>query len=225
MSDQHHEQFLWERCVLREPGFNHPLEYQENEHAGLNLEGNHVLVKVEACGVCFRDLVDREGRFPFMQLPVTPGHEVSGYVIQAGKDSRWAIGDRVATMHRDYCGTCSQCIQGQTSLCSQSAWVFGLMVDGGYASHLVSPDSALYAIPETIALKEASILHCTYGTAWRGLVTVGSIKAGERVVVTGANGGVGTAAIQIAKRFGAHVSAVARHKKHEVHLEFLEDLL
>ena len=150
-----------------------------------------VLIEVEACGVCHRDLLDRSGRFPFLQTPITPGHEVVGRIIAAGAEvSRWQVGDRVGTMHRDACGECGPCARGDTSLCTSAAWVFGLMVDGGYASHLLSPEAALFAVPDDVPAAGAAVMHCTFGTAYRNLVTVGGLKAGEKVVITGANGGV-----------------------------------
>jgi acryloyl-coenzyme A reductase len=211
----------WSKVQLCSSGFSDSLVFERESVPSPALDAKHVLIKVDACGVCYRDLVDRSGRFPFMQLPVTPGHEAAGVVLDAGPDSRWAIGDRVATMHRDRCGECVQCQQGFSSLCTQAAYVFGLMVDGGYASHLVAPDSALYAIPEDTDAKEASVFHCTFGTAWRGLLTVGGLKAGEHVLITGANGGVGSAAVQIAKRKGARVTAQVRD---EERVAFLKDL-
>lgn len=169
-----------------------------------------VLVRVEACGVCHRDLIDRAGRFRFVQLPVTPGHEAAGRVVEVGPDvSDFRVGDRVATLHRDFCGTCPACALGEPSLCTLSASVFGLLIDGGYATHLLAPERALYRVPEELGSATAAVLHCTFGTAYRGLSRAG-VRRGSRVLVTGANGGVGAAAIQVARRFGAHVVAVVR---------------
>lgn len=170
-----------------------------------------VRVRVEACGVCHRDLIDREGRFPWLQLPLTPGHEAVGVVEAVGREVReWQVGDRVGTLHRDHCGACAACTRGETSLCAGAAWVFGLVADGGYATHLFAPTNALYALPATGPGIDLCTLHCTAGTAWRGLVVQGHVQPGDRVVVTGANGGVGAAAIQVARRLGASVVAVVR---------------
>ena len=177
--------------------------------------GHEVLVEVDACGVCHRDLIDRAGRFPFQQLPITPGHEATGKVIAIGADVRdFEPGDRVASMHRDACGECAPCLAGETSLCDRAACVFGILADGGYARHLLAPESALYAVPAALSPPEAAILHCTFGTAYRDLKTLGNLRAGERVLITGANGGVGSAAVQIANRLGAHVVAAVRSEAH-----------
>lgn len=178
-------------------------------------QGDQLLVDVAACGVCHRDLIDREGRIPFMRLPVTPGHEAVGRVRQAGPDVReLAVGDRVATMHRDHCGDCPACQRGDVSLCSAAAWVLGLLADGGYASALLAPERCLFRVPESLADSQAAVMHCTFGTAFRGLTRGGTELAGGRVLITGANGGVGSAAIQVAKRLGAHVTAVTRQERH-----------
>jgi D-arabinose 1-dehydrogenase-like Zn-dependent alcohol dehydrogenase len=204
-----------ERVRLVRVGWDTPLHYEPEvvERAALGPTG--VRVAVEACGVCHRDLLDREGRFRFVQLPVTPGHETVGRVVEVGADvSGLRAGDRVATMHRDACGQCRSCSAGQTSLCESAAWVFGLLADGGYASELVAPASALYRVPETLAAAAAAVLHCTFGTAFRDLVTLARLRRGERALVTGANGGVGSAAVQVAVRSGAEVVAVVRDARH-----------
>jgi D-arabinose 1-dehydrogenase-like Zn-dependent alcohol dehydrogenase len=178
-----------------------------------------VVVEVEACGVCHRDLIDRSGRFPYLSLPVTPGHEAAGHVVSVGEDVKdFQVGDRVATLHRNACGACDVCLRGETCYCSTAAWVFGLIAEGGYASHVEGPESAFYRVPDTLDAGTVATLHCTFGTSWRSLVTVGQVQAGERVLVTGANGGVGLAGVQIAARAGADVTAVVRRPGFEARL-------
>lgn len=172
---------------------------------------DQVLVRVEACGVCYRDLIDREGRFPWIQLPITPGHEAVGRVIAVGAAvTTWKLGDRVGTLHRNHCGSCDACLRGDTSLCPHAAWVFGLIADGAYATHLLAPANALFAMPLDAPGVDLCALHCTAGTAFRGLTVQGKLSAGQSVLITGANGGVGAAGIQVARRLGARVTAVVR---------------
>lgn len=174
-----------------------------------------IAVAVEACGVCYRDCIDRDGRFKFMKLPVTPGHEVAGRVTAVGPQvTEWQVGDRVASMHRDFCGTCDACASGQTSLCASAAAVLGLLIDGGYAGQLVAPQRCFFRVPDGLPAAEAAILHCTFGTAYRGLARFGQVAPGMRVLVTGANGGVGSAAVQVARRLGASVIAAVRDERH-----------
>ncbi len=208
------------RARLLETGYERDLAFEPFQPQTPG--SGQVLVEVDACGVCYRDLVDRDGRFPWLQLPVTPGHEAAGRVVAVGPDvTRWAVGDRVGTLHRDHCGECPACRHGQTSLCPMAAWVFGLLADGCYASHVLAPENALYALPPDGPAEGLCTLHCTAGTAYRGLAVHGDLQAGQRVLVTGANGGVGGAAIQVAKRMGADVTAVVRHRRHGAFVESL----
>ncbi|MBW1758654.1 MAG: alcohol dehydrogenase catalytic domain-containing protein [Deltaproteobacteria bacterium] len=78
----------------------------------------------------------------------------------------WSIGDRVASTHRDYCGQCEPCKRESGSLCQGAAGVLGLMIDGGYASHLLAPERCFYAMADDIPAAEAAVLHCTFGTAY-----------------------------------------------------------
>lgn len=202
---------IFERARLTRMGWEADLICEQVEGPLPTPSGSQVLIEVGACGVCYRDLIDRSGRFPFLQTPITPGHEAAGRVIAVGPGvSEWQVGDHVATMHRDFCGECVQCKEGQTSLCTGAAHVFGLMADGGYATHLIAPQRSLYRLPDDMPSVEGAILHCTYGTAWRGMHYYGPVGAGHKVLVTGANGGVGAAAVQIAAKLGAEVVGVVR---------------
>ncbi|HEX3345255.1 MAG TPA: alcohol dehydrogenase catalytic domain-containing protein, partial [Polyangiaceae bacterium] len=124
------------RVRLVETGWDAPLGY-EADAPSAPLEAGQVRIAVEACGVCHRDLLDREGRFPFLRLPITPGHEAAGRVVELGPGvDGLRVGARVATMHRDACGDCVACRRGDTTLCVGAAWVLGLLADGGYATEL-----------------------------------------------------------------------------------------
>ena len=203
------------RARLTAVGLDADLAYEADAPALREPVRDQVVIEVEACGVCHRDLLDRTGRFPFLRTPVTPGHEAVGRVVAVGPTaSRWSVGDRVATMHRDHCGRCGPCKSGEVSLCQAAAHVFGLLVDGGYASHLMAPERALYAADPEMSSGAAAVLHCTFGTAWRGLHRLGAPASGSTVLVTGANGGVGSAAVQLASRLGHEVIAVVRDASH-----------
>ncbi len=205
------------RIELQTPGWDHDLV---PTHADApEPEPGQVRVQLQAAGVCHRDLIDRAGRIPFLSPPVVPGHEGAGIVDAVGEGvADWAVGDRVASMHRDACGRCGACLRGETSTCMLAAHVFGLTADGTYAAWVVAPQSAFYAVPMQLPDGLAAVLHCTFGTAWRSLVTVGGLQEGERVLITGANGGVGMAAVQIAARLAKRVVAVVRSPGHEERL-------
>ncbi len=211
-----------ERVRLLRTGWDEALSYDHDDAPLADPTGKNVLIEVEACGVCYRDLIDRDGRFAFIRTPITPGHEAVGRVVAIGPEVRdFAVGDRVGSMHRDACGACPGCLRGETMLCEGAAFVLGLLADGGYARHLLAPESALFPVPASLAPAEAAVMHCTFGTALHALSSLGKLAQGERVLITGANGGVGMAAIQIASRLGAEVVAVIRDGRHRAFVEGL----
>src|ERR1700682_5150096 len=106
------------RARLMQAGWEQDLVYEAEAAPPPAPQGKLLLLAVEAWGVCHRDLIDRSGRIPFMQFPITPGHEVVGRVLAVGSEvTRFRVGDRVGTLHRDGCGQCAACAAGETSLC------------------------------------------------------------------------------------------------------------
>ena len=210
------------RARLMRTGWDDDLLFEEVDEEIEDPAGEQVDIEVEACGVCYRDCIDREGRFPFIRVPITPGHEVVGRVIAVGAEvTDWKPGDRVGTMHGDSCGVCPACKEGKTSLCAGTGAVPGLLIDGGYATRMRAPQRSFFSVPEELPAAEAAVMHCTFGTAYRGLQRCGELRGGDHVLVTGANGGVGVAAIQVAARLGATVTAVVRDPRHESFLRKL----
>jgi acryloyl-coenzyme A reductase len=170
---------------------------------------NEVLVRVHASGVCGRDLIDRRGGFRLMKLPTILGHEFAGEVVEVGPGvSRWKPRDRVANLHRPFCGECRMCISGSVIDCERAWQSFGHTVDGAYAELCVAHERALVEIPPEIGFVDAASVGCTAGVALHALRQEAELQIGESVLVTGASGGVGLMAIQIAKRAGARVIAV-----------------
>ncbi|HZS42109.1 MAG TPA: alcohol dehydrogenase catalytic domain-containing protein [Polyangia bacterium] len=168
-----------------------------------------VLVRVAACGVCYRDLLDREGKYPFMKRPVVTGHEWAGEIVAIGAGVRqFAAGDRVATTHRPACGECAPCRAGDETHCQTAMASYGLTVDGGYAEEVLAWESSLVRVPDAVPLDGAAFLHCTAAVALRALRHHARLAAGQTVVMTGATGGVGVHALQVAKLLGARVVAV-----------------
>jgi len=209
------------RCVqIIETGWEKDLKLSALDSR--NPSGNEIKVRVQACGVCYRDCIDRRGQFAFINTPIIPGHEAVGEVVALGPDvTRFKIGDRVGSMHRDYCDACEACQRGQTSLCSFSTSALGLLIDGGYAEEMVLPEKCFFLMPKSLSDADAAIMHCTFGTAYRGLNQAGTLAPNSRVLITGANGGVGHAGIQVAKRLGAYVIAIVRNDAHRAWLSEL----
>lgn len=168
-----------------------------------------VLLRVRACGVCYHDVINRRGNLPRTSVPAILGHEVAGEVVEVGPDvAGWRTGDRAATLQRLSCGRCATCQSGRSSLCRADARFFGEELPGGYAEYMVAPVAGLGRVPEGLGWAEAATVCCTTGTAVHTVRTRGRVKAGERVLITGASGGVGLAAVQLARHDGAHVIAV-----------------
>ncbi|MDC0739823.1 zinc-binding dehydrogenase [Polyangium mundeleinium] len=172
---------------------------------------DEVLVRVRAAAVCGRDLIDRRGGFPLMKLPTILGHEFAGEIEAVGEEAAragFAPGDRVANLHRPACGECPRCVGGEELLCERAHQSFGHTVDGAYAELVAAHHRALVKIPASVPFEDASTLMCTAGVAYQALASRARLVAGETVVITGASGGVGTAAIQVARHLGARVVAV-----------------
>lgn len=169
------------------------------------------VVRVRAAAVCGRDLIDRRGGFPAMKLPTVLGHEFAGEIERVGRvaaERGFVPGDRVLNLHRPSCGACRSCTSGRPILCERAWQSLGHTIDGAYAELVSVHHGALVRIPESVPFDAASTLMCTAGVALQALRTRGRVERGEIVLVTGASGGVGVAAIQLARWLGATVIAV-----------------
>ena len=148
-----------------------------------------VRVRVEASGVNFADILARMGLYPDApKLPAVVGYEVAGIVDEAGEGVvGLANGDRVVAMTRF----------------------------GGYSDVVCVPRGLIQAQPANLGAEEAASIPVNYLTAWLMLVRLGNVRAGERVLVHACAGGVGLAAVQICRHFGAEVIGTASAGKHE----------
>ncbi|HWZ96963.1 MAG TPA: alcohol dehydrogenase [Candidatus Dormibacteraeota bacterium] len=169
----------------------------------------HVLIKVQACGVCHSDVLTKEGLWPGIQFPRIPGHEVAGIVDELGEGvSGWTKGQRVGVgWHGGHDGTCLQCRRGDFGNC-QNMKIAGVSYDGGYQQYMVAPVEALTAIPESLSDVEAAPLLCAGITTFNALRHSGA-KPGDLVAVQGI-GGLGHLGIQFANKFGYKVAAIGR---------------
>ncbi|MDC0711491.1 alcohol dehydrogenase catalytic domain-containing protein [Stigmatella sp. ncwal1] len=168
-----------------------------------------LLVRVRACGVCYHDVINRRGNLPRTHVPAILGHEAAGEVVEVGPDTPgWKVGDRVATLQRMSCGDCALCRTGRNSLCRKDNRFFGEELPGGYAQYLVAPVLGVGRVPENMPWEVAATACCTTGTAVHTVRTRGRVQPGETVLITGASGGVGLSAVQLAKADGARVIAV-----------------
>lgn len=167
-----------------------------------------VLVRVRAASLNHLDVWVRRGLPIETTMPHIGGSDVAGVVEEVGPEVEGVEVDaRVVVNPSLWCGRCEWCKRGEEPLCVRYR-ILGEHTQGGFAEYVVVPAANLYPIPDDVPFEEAAAAPLVFLTAWRGLISRGRLRAGEDVLVTGASGGVSTAAIQIAKLAGARVFAV-----------------
>jgi alcohol dehydrogenase len=152
------------------------------------------LIRVRACSLNYHDVFTRRG-MPGIKvpLPVVPGLDIAGEIAGLGPGIEgWHVGTRVL-IDPIYPGV----------------GLMGEMRDGGLAEYCTVSARQLIAIPDGVSFEEAAAIPVAYGTAHRMMTTNGPIEPGQKVLVLGASGGVGTAAVMLAKLAGAEVVAAA----------------
>tara|TARA_X000000368_G_scaffold71565_1_gene52228 strand:+ start:6973 stop:7947 length:975 start_codon:yes stop_codon:yes gene_type:complete len=156
------------------------LELNEVEEISDPIEG-HVQVSIQSVGISFPDVLQCRGEYQIKPtLPWTPGGESAGTVTKIGEGvSDIALGDRV------------------------------MMLGGGLIERVNVRSTGVWKIPDNFAYEKAAAVPVNYGTTWFALHQRGNIQSGETLLVTGAAGGTGSAAIQLGKAAGANVIAVA----------------
>ena len=172
------------------------------EHGGLDklvMEANYpdpkpgegqVVIKVGACSLNYHDVFTVRG-MPGIKVPVPViiGLDVAGEVAELGPGvSGWSVGDRVLINPID-----------------QKRGLTGEMFNGGLAEYFLASEEQLIRMPDGVSFAQAAALPVAYGTAHRMMFTNGGIKAGDRVMVLGASGGVGTCCVILAKMAGCEV--------------------
>jgi D-arabinose 1-dehydrogenase-like Zn-dependent alcohol dehydrogenase len=174
----------------------------------------HVLIKVQACGVCHSDVLTKEGAWPGIQYPRVPGHEVAGIIDELGAGvTAWKKGQRVGVgWHGGQDGTCLSCRRGDFRNCLNLK-IPGISYDGGYQQYMVAPVEALAAIPDTLSAVEAAPLLCAGITTYNALRHSGAMP-GDLVAVQGI-GGLGHLGIQFGNKFGYKVAAIGRGSENE----------
>jgi len=168
------------------------------------------IVRVRAVALNHLDVWVRRGvpghKFP---LPIITGAEVAGTIEQIeANDSGWAAGDDVLVAPGFSCGHCLACLSGNDPLCQRSG-IFGETTNGGAAEKMLVPVRNLVRKPPNLSFAEAAAIPLDFLTAWHMLVARAQLRPGETVLVQAGGSGVGSAAIQIAKLWGATVYATA----------------
>jgi alcohol dehydrogenase, propanol-preferring len=154
-----------------------------------------VLVAVDACGVCRTDLHVVDGELPDPKLPLVPGHQIVGRVVERGL--RFTTGDRVGIPWLGWtCGECRYCLSGRENLCDRARFT-GYQLDGGYAELAVADERFCFPVPEAYDDLQAAPLLCAGLIGYRSLRLAGD---GERLGLYG---------------FGASAHIVAQVARHE----------
>jgi NADPH:quinone reductase-like Zn-dependent oxidoreductase len=152
-----------------------------------------IVVGVRAVGVNPKDVMVRKGRFKILtgKPPITLGHDVAGEVLAAGPGAELRVGERVYGMINHFSGR-------------------------AYAERAVVKDADFARMPASLSFEEAAAIPLAAQTALQALRDLARVRAGHRVVIHGASGGVGTYAVQIAADLGAEVTATSSAKNREL---------
>jgi alcohol dehydrogenase len=154
----------------------------------------HVVLRVGASSFNYHDVFTVKG-MPGIKvpLPVVIGLDLAGTITELGEGVEgWKVGDRVLV-----------------NPLKPGVGLMGEMVDGGMAEYSLVDAAQLIRLPDAVSFEQAAALPVAYGTAHRMLITHNTVKAGDRVLILGASGGVGTACVILAKLLGAEVIACA----------------
>jgi NADPH2:quinone reductase len=163
--------------------FGPPEELTYTDVATPEPGAGEILIEAQSCGLNFPDSLIIENKYQTKPpLPFSPGGEVSGRIAKLGEGVQgFKTGDRVAAL---------------------TNW-------GGFAEYAVAAAAQTTRVPETMDLETASAFTLAYGTSYHALLQRAQLEAGETILILGAAGGVGLAAVEIAKACGAHVIAAA----------------
>jgi NADPH2:quinone reductase len=180
-----------------------------------------VCIDVKAGALNHLDVWTRKGLPGIdLEMPHIPGCDAAGVVTEVGEGvTRFEPGDHVTVSAGVSCGECEFCRHGEESLCV-SYHIIGEHVRGVHAEQAVVPEDNLVPVPDGVDWEVAGSASLVFQTAWRMLLSRGELSPGEKVLVLGASGGVGHAAVQIADYAGAEVYATASS---EEKLRYAED--
>jgi alcohol dehydrogenase len=179
--------------VLRKHGTLDELEIVNDYPRPVVTEG-HVVIRVRASSFNYHDVFTVKG-MPGIKvpLPVIIGLDMAGEIAEVGPGvSKWKAGDRVLI-----------------NPLNKKKGLMGEMLDGGMAEYCLVSADQLVAMPDGVSYEDAASLPVAYGTAHRMIITHNTVKKGDRVIVLGASGGVGTGSVLLAKLLGAEVIACA----------------
>ncbi len=191
---------------VREPGI--PPEFEIRDVSEPSARAGQVVLQVEAAGLCGHDVAIMTGLLRRgVDRDVVLGHEISGRIAEVGEGVvGLSVGDPVVASLTAFCGECDRCAAGLDYRCRVGRGV-GHGINGGFAEYVRLPARSVTRLPGGIDLTGASLLACPVGVCVRAIRSVARIEAGEVALITGAGGGLGVHAVQVASAMGAQVFA------------------
>jgi D-arabinose 1-dehydrogenase-like Zn-dependent alcohol dehydrogenase len=197
-------------AVVPKPGADFELQEREIPKPG----PGQVRIRVQACGICWSDHLVKDGLWPGLTYPRSPGHEIAGVIAEVGPFvTSWKQGQRVGIgWHGGQDNACLYCRRGDFANCAQQK-ITGFTFDGGYAEHMIASIEALAPMPDSLDPAEAAPLLCAGITTYNSLRHSGALP-GDLVAVQGI-GGLGHLGVQFASKFGYRVAAISRGKESE----------
>jgi alcohol dehydrogenase, propanol-preferring len=168
--------------ILEKPG----TALRETEVAAPSPSTGQVKVRVRACAVCRTDLHVVDGELPHPKLPLIPGHEIVGEIVERGAQAEHRpVGTRVGIPWLGWtCGHCQYCRTSRENLCDQARFT-GYTIDGGYAEYAVADAAFCFPLPEFYTDVEAAPLLCAGLIGYRSLVMAGPVKDSTRLGIYG----------------------------------------
>ena len=195
--------------ILEKPG----RALHESEVVTPSPRAGKVLVRVLACAVCRTDLHVVDGELPNPKLPLIPGHEIVGEIVECGSQvDDLRVGTRVGIPWLGWtCGQCVYCKTNRENLCDKARFT-GYTIDGGYAEYALAEAAFCFPLPESYGDVEAVSLLCAGLIGYRSLVMAGSVQEARHLGIYGF-GGAAHIITQVAVHEGRQVYAFTRPGK------------
>ncbi len=165
------------------------------------LGAGEALIKVKYVGICGSDLTIYLGKNPRAKIPVIPGHEIVGEIVDLKGDSALAVGDRVAVVPTLTCGSCELCKTGRRHLCKTIHFI-GIQREGGFAEYVNVPLGNLFRLPDDLSFEKAALVEPVAVAVHA--IRLARIQAGDFAAVIGA-GPIGLLVALLARHSGCEV--------------------
>lgn len=170
------------------------------------------------------DVETRRRGFMMGELPMPHigGTDPAGEIVELGPGvSDYSVGERVAIYPVIACGECDFCLAGAGENYCRNSRLFGVQTPGGRAQYVAVPTTQLVRLPDSVSCEVAAALGVAYTTTWHGLIERAELSERDIVLVVGAGGGCGVAAVQLAHHFGAAVIALTGEQSKQERLSAL----